>query len=93
MSIAINIDLKLFTQRFFEFAHLTKNVNEIHDFVNKLLASEQINEKREYQVQLIRNLCSCFQGLDGTDDEIILVSTLTIILQRNMPEDDELIEK
>ena len=33
LSVAINMDLKLFTQRFFEFIHMTKNVEEIHDFV------------------------------------------------------------
>jgi hypothetical protein len=80
LSIAINIDLKLFTQRFFEFAHMTKNVSEIHDFVGKLMANEDINSSHESEVQLIKNLCICFQGLEGIDDELILISLLTIML-------------
>jgi hypothetical protein len=92
LSIAINIDLRLFTQRFFEFAHMTKNVSEIHDFVRKIMESEEINSSRDAQVQLIKNLCVCFKGLDGIDDELTLISILTIILQRIMPESDELIE-
>ena len=93
LSIAINIDLKLFTQRFFEFVHMTKNFSEIHYFVNKFMHSEEINSSKESQVQLIRNLCGCIIGLDGIDDELILISILTIMLQRIMPEKDELIEQ
>jgi len=44
-SIAINMDLKLFTQRFFEFVHMTKNFSEIHDFVQKLMCSDYIQNK------------------------------------------------
>ena len=43
MSMAINIDLRLFTQRYFEFVHQTQNVSEIHDFVNKLMNSDFID--------------------------------------------------
>ena len=93
LSIMINIDLKLFTQRFFEFAHMTKNVSEIHDFVNKMMMDEDINATKEAQVQLIENLCSCFTGLQGIDDELVLISLLTIMLQRLMPEKDELVDQ
>jgi hypothetical protein len=39
------MDLKLFTQRFFEFVHMTKNVSEIHDFVHQLMGSELVKDK------------------------------------------------
>ena len=45
LSVAINMDLRLFTQRFFEFVHMTKNVSEIHDFVHQLMSSELVKDK------------------------------------------------
>jgi hypothetical protein len=72
---------------------MTKNVSEIHDFVGKLVANEEINESHESKVQHIRNICLCFQGLEGIDDELILISVLTIMLQRIMPEKDEIIDQ
>lgn len=40
------MDLKLFNQRFFEFVHLTENVQEIHDFVAKLMSSNFIQDMK-----------------------------------------------
>jgi len=45
MSIAINMDLKLFVQRFFEFVHMTASVAEIHDFVSKMMQSDFIKDR------------------------------------------------
>jgi len=89
LSIAINMDLKLFVQRFFEFVHLTSNVAEMHDFVNKLMNSEFIAD-RDAKIQLISNLMNCFTGLEGVEDELILISVLDIILQRLIPDDEEM---
>ena len=85
-SIAINMDLKLFTQRFFEFIHITKNFSEIHDFVQKLMESEYVGTY-ESKVQLIKNLLKGFVGLKGDQDEIVLTSILNLIIQRLLPED------
>lgn len=43
LSFAINMDLKLFTLRFFEFIHVTRTYSEIHDFVHKLLKDSYIS--------------------------------------------------
>ena len=51
-SIAINMDLKLFTQRFFEFVHITKNFAELHDYVHFIMASDFIQD-RAGKLQLI----------------------------------------
>jgi hypothetical protein len=59
LSVAINMDLKLFIQRFFEYVHMTKSVEEIHDFVNKLMQSDFISDRRA-KVQLVKNLVMCF---------------------------------
>ena len=83
------MDLKLFIQRFYEFVHITNNVAEIHDFVDKLMASDFIKDK-EAKVQLINNLINCFTGLEGIEDELILISVLNIILQRLIPDDEEM---
>jgi hypothetical protein len=89
--MAINVDLKLFTQKFFEFVHQTQNVSEIHDFANKLMISEFI-DSFESKVQLVKNLCTCFKELDGIDDELTLISILSIILKRTMPEEDDSVD-
>jgi hypothetical protein len=78
------MDLKLFTQRFFEFTHMTKNVSEIHDFVNQLMRSDMIGT-RLAKIQLVTNLSNCFDGLEGHDEELVLISILQIILQRLKP--------
>ena len=70
-SIAINMDFKPFTQRFYEYIHITKHFSEMHDFVQKLMESEFISSK-EGKIQLIKNLVSGFVGLTGFDDEIVL---------------------
>lgn len=44
-SIAINIDLKLFTQRFNEFINMTESFSEIHDYVHKLMISDFVKDK------------------------------------------------
>ena len=41
------------------------------------------------KVQLVKNLCSCFKELHGIDDELALISILSIILKRTMPEPEE----
>ena len=45
------------------------------------------------KVQLVRNLCICFKELEGIDDELTLISILSIILKRTMPEDDDSVNK
>lgn len=88
LSVAINIDLKLFIQRFYEFVHMTKNVEEIHDFVQKLMKSDYLTD-RDSKIQFIKNMLLCFQGLEGIDDELIMISILDIILNRLIPQDDD----
>lgn len=73
------MDMKLFTQRFFEFVHLTKTFSEIHDFVHKLLKDSYIKDKTA-KAQLIENLLSGFVGLQGDDDELVLIQILNLIL-------------
>lgn len=80
----------MFVQRFFEFVHATQNVAEIHDFVHKLMKSNFIQDKAA-KLQLVKNLMQCFHGLEGVEDELSLISILTIILQRLMPEESELV--
>lgn len=87
-SLAINMDLKLFTQRFFEFIHMTKNFFEIHEFVNKLMQSEMI-KSRQAKVQLVKNLLVGFLGLKGDDDELVLTSILNLIIQRLIPDEED----
>lgn len=39
LALRINMDLRLFVHRFFEFVHSTNNVFEIHQFVHKVMSS------------------------------------------------------
>lgn len=55
ISIAINMDLKIFTQRFFEFVNQTTNYSELHNYVHMLMQSDAINNF-ENKVLLISNL-------------------------------------
>jgi FtsZ-binding cell division protein ZapB len=71
---------------------MTKNVSEIHDFVHQLMSSDLINDKMA-KVQLVRNLANCFDGLEGSDEELILISILQIILSRLQPQDEDEIER
>lgn len=82
------MDMKLFTQRFFEFVHLTKTFSEIHDFVHKLLKDSYIKDKAA-KVQLIENLLSGFIGLQGDDDELVLIQILNLILQNKVIDNDD----
>lgn len=86
------MDLKLFIGRFFEFTHNTNQMKEIHDFVDKIMKTNEFTENRVQKVKLISNLTNTFQGLEGINDELILISILTIILQRYSPDDDDLQE-
>jgi hypothetical protein len=86
-SVAINMDLKLFVQRFYEHVHITKNFAEIHDYVHKLMTSEFVKDRRA-KVQLINNLLKGFTGLSGDNDEIVLTSILNLILKRFIPDED-----
>ena len=81
------MDFKLFTQRFYEYIHVTKHFSEMHDFVQKLMESEFI-ATHDGKVQLIKNLLMGFVGLSGFDDEIVLTQVLNLIIQRLIPEDE-----
>lgn len=67
-------------------------MKEIHDFVDKIMKTNEFTENRIQKVKLISNLTNTFQGLEGINDELILISILTIILQRYSPDDDDLQE-
>jgi len=67
-------------------------MKEIHDFVDKIMKTNEFTENRVQKVKLISNLTNTFQGLEGINDELILISILTIILQRYSPDDDDLQE-
>jgi hypothetical protein len=86
-SVAINMDLKLFIQRFNEFINMTESFSEIHDYVHKLMTSDFVKD-RQSKKQLIQNLLKGFVGLQGDNDEIILTSILNLIIKRNIPNDD-----
>lgn len=88
LSSAINIDLKLFAQRFFEYVRGTKNFSEIHTFVHDLMGQDYTKD-RENKVKLIKNLVEGFTGLKGDDDELILISILSLIIQRLIPEEED----
>ena len=42
---------------------------------------------RQAKVQFVQNLVACFQGLEGIDDELVLISILDLILKRLVPSD------
>lgn len=65
-------------------------MKEIHDFVDKIMNTKEFTENRIQKIKLIANLTNTFQGLEGINDELILISILTIILQRYSPDDDDL---
>lgn len=82
------MDLKLFTQRFYEFVNMTESFSEVHDYVHKLCTTPAVSSSREAKVQLVRNLMSGFAGLAGDSDEIILTSILNLLIKRNIPDED-----
>lgn len=88
MSIAINMDLKLFVQRFMEFVNMTKNMEEVHDFVGKLMSQEFIQD-HEAKVQFVQNMAAFMTGLKGIDDDMMLIRIFEIIHMRICPEDDD----
>ena len=88
ISNAINIDLKLFSQRFFEFVRGTKNFSEIHSFVHDLMNQDNLKD-RESKVKFIKNICNGFTGLSGDNDELILISILSLIIQRLIPDEED----
>ena len=50
------------------------------------MKSEFIGD-RQAKVQLVQNLVGCFQGLEGIDDELVLISILDLILKRLVPQE------
>ena len=46
LSRAMNMDLRLFIGRFFEFTHNTYQMREIHDFVDKIMNTSEFTESR-----------------------------------------------
>ena len=72
ISFAINMDLKLFILRFFEFIHITKTYSEIHNFVHKLIKDYYIKTVEE-KTQLVENLMKGFLGLPGDEDELVVI--------------------
>jgi hypothetical protein len=80
------MDFKLFVQRFFEFVNQSSNFIEIHDYVHMLMKQESITHF-DAKVKLIRNLLDGFLGLDGDDDDLILIAILNLIIQRLVPAD------
>jgi len=49
--------------------------------------SEYISNKQA-KIQLVINLCKGFAGLEGADDEVVLTSILSLIVQRMIPGDN-----
>lgn len=93
LSVAVNMDLRLFIQRFLEFVHLTENVQEIHDFVAKLMSSNFIVDL-EAQRQFVDNMMRAVAGVRGIEDDLIFLRVFEVILCRLVPEDeDELVAK
>lgn len=93
LSVAVNMDLRLFIQRFLEFVHLTENVQEIHDFVAKLMSSNFIVDL-EAQRQFVDNMMKAVAGVRGIEDDLIFLRVFEVILCRLVPEDeDELVAK
>jgi len=52
------------------------------------MKSEFISD-RQAKVQLVKNLVACFQGLEGIDDELVLISILDLILKRLVPSESD----
>jgi hypothetical protein len=44
------MDLKLFTQRFYEFVNMTESFSEVHDYVHKLCTTSAVSSNREAKV-------------------------------------------
>ena len=81
------MDFKLFVQRFFEFVNQSSNFIEIHDYVHMLMKQESITHF-EAKVKLIRNLLDGFLGLEGDDDDLVLIAILNLVIQRLVPGED-----
>lgn len=50
---------------------------------------QDYTKDRESKVKLIKNLVEGFTGLKGDDDELILISILSLIIQRLIPEEED----
>lgn len=62
-----------------------KNFAEVHDYVNMLMKQESLLTFGA-KVDLIRNLLHGFLGLEGDDDELVLISILKLVISRLLPE-------
>lgn len=85
LAIAVCTDFKLFTQRFYEVVVKQNNFVEVHDYVHMLMRQDSLHS-HEMKVALIENLLNGFLGLDGDDDELVLISILNLIIRRLLPE-------
>lgn len=84
------MDLRLYIQRFFEFVHLTENVQEIHDFVAKLMSSNFIVDILA-QKQFVDNMMRSVAGVHGIENDLIFLRVFEVILSRLIPEDDDVL--
>jgi hypothetical protein len=85
------MDLKLFSQRFFEYVNQQQNPPEIHEYVSMLMKQDTLGTF-ENKVKLIKNLCNGLVGLEGDYDELVLISILNIIIMRLLPESEDNLE-
>lgn len=57
-------------------------------FVHDLMGQEYTKD-RENKIKLIRSLIDGFTGLSGDNDELILISILSLIIQRLIPDQED----
>jgi hypothetical protein len=57
-------------------------------FVHDLMGQEYTKD-RENKISLVRNLVDGFTGLSGDNDELILISILSLIIQRLIPDEED----
>ena len=72
---------------------MTENVQELHDFVAKLMSSNFIVDL-EAQRQFVDNMMKAVAGVRGIEDDLVFLRVFEVILCRLAPEDeDELVAK
>jgi len=51
--------------------------------------SQEHLKDRDNKVKFVRSLCDGFTGLSGDNDELILISILSLIIQRLIPDEED----